>query len=1680
MPRQALAEALGRQSHDLDNWHAIARYLLLRKPQGFHDQAAQLFYPSRDAKAAPAVVRKLLDATGESWRVLEDQAAQLDSMDFNLRNLGIEAISHTTVRNLLLSGWVNRRLPLSITDAEYDYILSITPPDAWARDLVIHKTLAGTRVSAARAIGLATRVIDVVPDGSLLLDPSRLVVEHSDKGFQLQQDRLGLKRVDATRLLDLALRHESPAQHWRVVLTLLKDRQPRAELLDQLRTVPWLPTSSGVVAPRQLLHLPEIEQFVQIGLGTGHHDWVSSTELIEDLRQPDSLKVLVESRVLDRRNMLARLLKQLAEDPHFRIGLLHSAHVDGAEAALLPRNWVSTFRSDSKRFPAADLFARLHDDELAEAWQALLGTVPPARLYEHLEHLSERRKKPVEDIRDLYFLYLSAARDQDPDWLRHPGLKLLTKNGQWSEPKQLTLGQLGVAASHTLDEQQSELVRKAAATITSRKRPALAQGGTPESVPPGDVAECFANLWQYFRTWPTELERHIGALVALMGGHQLVRGYSRRLLGGDSGIPRDVVLERLAPNHLRGTASDFRQSVDNYRFALRIEEEGAFDAINLLDESITVPAESGHDSLIVGSIERIPASPQDHLSIRFIVNSERDPRAQKALLKNTAKYLLEEVYGWPSDGVASAFDWLDDRDHFPLEVAQENFLDAAFPYLRNQLGAKSNSLSTLFKRWEMARSDATAARLSGSEGLHQAEDNLNRIRLELKTLVETDEEAQQTILAAVRRKLRESQYQVGSIPFELLQNADDAVLELREFGDLEPQSHTRFLVVVTPGCLDLMHWGRRINYGLHKLGFHLDLERMLTLGASDKASFESEQGNTNPTGKFGLGFKSTVLLADRPKVISGDLAFEVVGGTYPMPIPRASDKYGHMTEALGNWGNTSDGTLIRLEGEHEEIATAVDRFLDLGAHLLLFTCEIQQLDIQVSGTTRLSSRRIRRPASFPNVEVVELQEQKPLFRVAMINGNGNLKLAVGLGENGFVGLRDGVPDIWVTMPIQDPGKRKLALNGAFAVDIGRAQLARDSRFNRQLAREFAPVLFEAFQGMFQTWQTDPMSVDRELGFSRSLGRALWDSLFDVLTHEVHHPSQGDATDEVIWEALWSSSGGARRFITECAALPTRLRPPYDSPLRLDDVGFVVPRLLDRSGAFAAFAESDSFRKAFPIGQTVSKEVHDLLRQVGIDTKAKEITLMRGIEAALGQSPKATTEVLNLLRVLRDSSVLDSKQLSEVESRSARALLGRVKFLNQASPAEFVDASSLLAKEDDGDGCAIVEFAPRSLLLADSYDDQQVELFLWCRGSVTVATETLTEWVKRAETDDARSAAAKFLTTSSAGHSVAFNLMEEGQGTWLETAPGQLGLDAPAQAKLGKLFGSQHHGEPDPTGTGVVHAVRPGPLIETNASRLFSSVAQLWARESSSLVKTYEAKTFPWPLDLRRDFDPDDRGQRRDWLTLLLLAGTYRLGRTTSEQNRDFLRKCRDQGWMDKFIHVGHIDAPGIERSAAWASVIDEFLEVTDSGEYFHWWSIFITIYQVSTWLDDYVELLLNLERASSDKEIRGAWRPRSSSAYSGSGIDVPSLERALKTGRPFVIRELLRRGVLSNPRLRAYAYFMSGPTKTSLARVVGAMPDDRMEASKMLHQKLSDALGDGADFMNCYDLPFTLGLHEAR
>ena len=316
--------------------------------------------------------------------------------------------------------------------------------------------------------------------------------------------------------------------------------------------------------------------------------------------------------------------------------------------------------------------------------------------------------------------------------------------------------------------------------------------------------------------------------------------------------------------------------------------------------------------------------------------------------------------------------------------------------------------------------------------------------------VEGRTDLQEKILDAVRRKIEQAQYRTQSIPFELFQNADDAVLELEklEVSREEIEQRSVFKVIASEDRLSFLNWGREVNqYRVSsstvdgsKFGFKTDLQKMIARNQSDKG------GKT--TGKFGLGFKSCLLATNTPHIVSGRLAVQIEGGL----LPNLSSEHETLfqqarTEILsGAFRPTIISLPLKQDIDGNEILSVFQRQAGL---LPVFSKQIHTLDINgelYSWQPRASE--IVDGLSFGSVRIPSKKRKTEIKIAAIKTAHGCFVFR--LGVKGAKELGNNVPKLWNLAPLLGDIKLGFAINAGFDVDIGRNLLAISSQKNREL------------------------------------------------------------------------------------------------------------------------------------------------------------------------------------------------------------------------------------------------------------------------------------------------------------------------------------------------------------------------------------------------------------------------------------------------------------------------------------------------------------------------------------------------------------------------------------------------------------------------------------------------------
>ncbi len=125
----------------------------------------------------------------------------------------------------------------------------------------------------------------------------------------------------------------------------------------------------------------------------------------------------------------------------------------------------------------------------------------------------------------------------------------------------------------------------------------------------------------------------------------------------------------------------------------------------------------------------------------------------------------------------------------------------------------------------------------------------------------------------------------------------------------------------------------------------------------------------------------------------------------------------------------------------------------------------------------------------------------------------------------------------------------------------------------------------------------------------------------------------------------------------------------------------------------------------------------------------------------------------------------------------------------------------------------------------------------------------------------------------------------------------------------------------------------------------------------------------------------------------------------------FSRKEREDRWLNSMLEI--IDSPN------------------DNQQYYHWIGFTgVRYFQFNRWLDDYMSVFQDIDKHKKPMTIETLMKPRSNPSYSGTGIEPPSVSRALGTvGIHFVLRELVRHEVIRNELIFSQCFVPSQKMK---------------------------------------------------
>lgn len=1705
----------------------------------------------------------------EEWRILRADAATwaMESLTVNQRKqlkLVPLNLSEPELIELLQRARPDQLSDFDVTEDKYGKLLEVFTEQhpALVKRLPIHPTIDGRHVAIE-----SNSEKPVYWDGGYRLDgdlqqSAVLLRMHKEEKYRELQSKLA-DVLGPQQVVELILKTATPEKYWKSILKAIeKSNEPFVEqILQALRRKRWFPTQQGARSGEDLICLTignvngdfsdtfigEINRIVQDCEAAYVPDWL----LDNQLQKAFQANCAVVAMRLQEWKILPNVDESLK-----RLGLLLGGISENTIGYLSPdrfEEWLLTdwnadlmpvhgvLKGVADRF-GMDACYRHVTSDIREPITSF------SRLQNILLHLANHhRSSDTRNERDrlwsmfqTYFYFL-LSHSECTGTSKLESLLLLSQDGTWQAPAELCLPPAsGISRRNVLAEDLATLVRERwpeTSSVGSESRP----GRSEDSAHPSDSAklreseDSVASVEQYFRSWEGNLPNDVvGGFVGLLGGDPRMEALANRYLGKRS---LDETRRNLHITPSGIGARPLRMSDQRVQVVLVSEEFTQTN--NLLGQQFEAPLVAEIESILVGfgTGRHVQCSDVDGVRTLTIQLRRFDPSmtgldadASTILLAAAAEILLIEGFELPANEdlhslVQKTFEDLRESDQLEIRVTQQLILEDA-ELLLSQLGLQSDSVFgpvlaelTRYKRLRAER-DHNQRQFNRRSSWTEREVDEERTtpNQTLRHLLENDCDGQFRVLKAVRQRIQgHNQYNPAAIPFELFQNADDACQERYElFASSIECDSLRFHI--SSDVMTVQHCGRCVNQvpagadpRTHKLAD--DLRKMLTPWLSSKDASDHETTEIQLTGKFGLGFKSVFLVSDRPRILSGRIACEIVGGVFPKHIgvdeQALFDRYlDTLTPDMRREATVIELPLTKVNSTGNvaddeglpPVSTIVGRFNVLAHVLVVFARQIRKIHVHSDILGRDCSTSWTDTAvpdvphcfkgtfqPLPNIVPPEDSASRPATKASRVllmrctRHSGALLLA----QDGrkFVSLPDDMPTLWVTAPTLHCLETGFALNASFSLDPGRAQLGRESPENERIARDLGRELGERLVGLFNHCrQIGWKQFCSDVGFDPTANEyEMWNSLWESLGSSLAGlPTTSDAAS-LLRQIFWGEEGAALKLYRECPVLPGRLNgASFRNELStLSQVRFAVKGILANDDGYGLMCVRDwpAFKERLGDGHVISERIASQLR------------------ALLDYTPSGVEKVYELTDLLAweitDQCVApeDAHRFGEVfvgdalqkcdrgEEERLLKLLRELQFKNRKG--EFVPAGKLIIghqpqgapSEARSDERKRAMFAPEDRVLSGEYSAVGLAFFEICRERLNAPASELAEWVLRADTEAKREAASIYLADGELGRAVQTEIKLRGgiEGTWLESFTKSDEFREMTPTQQGQLVGLLSDQQGQRVIDAIVKNAEQGSYsTHANPAEALKRVHRWWLEAGDRFIRDYEHRTYPNGGLRHLSGDRDDRF-RKDWVVLFLLGQTHTMGRTIAEQHREFLRKCDREGRLDMF-------ASSERDPAQWMSWINEFLDSPqDDAQFLQWMKQFVGIYQVSRHLDIYIhafEAVEQFERQFTLQEI--TWLSRSAE-FQGGGIDAPQLTRVLGMGQCFVLRELVRKGIITNAKAHQHCYVPVKRVRDLLAylgcRGLG-QTSQKWDLSRDIHRFLCDHLGiEASRFGLAFDIP---------
>ena len=1721
------------RSDDADFW--VALRCLLHGDINSRESTVTLFDETGAAPVLLRLLEKVLAAANQPWRrIAASVAGQLGLTAQRRQDLNLVPASEANV-DALVKDLGPANLDCSdLSTADCDFILERFSDIDVLRGLNIHETVDGRRVGIAPHTYVHDQQFAGLP-----VEFDELVTRVRPRNGYHRFDNpdgsnwlVNILSWDA--VIEIALSQSAPDRWASAILTAIGHRgNLRADLRERVRTVVWLPSTTGLpVKPADLMHVPGAEAELdklpaeilsnRVPLGRLHKDVLNHDAF-------DTFKKTILPFIQEALDVLAGLLQR---DAAWATGL------SGEWTAEQVGDWVCAFEGTPPEVvPVAALIRALHTakdvrDLLPGFLLRISGKLSATVYANALKHMAdEHRDKDADSRRPIgrvFLRYLRFVNAEGAEFTRRvlsgEQVCLLSAAGAWIPPSQLAFACNGLPTQSCLCDEQAE-------ALPALRPPENVLVAEPEE-PPGHARRQFDLLLRetpqvlrrYFSTWRDEVPPEcIGAFLTVLGDDEGMVRLAREFLGNRS---LDGVRQDIDAYSTPQIGQPLRVQAGQYRFACVAHGSRRVGLLSLLGTRFSTDLAGQVRTLFLGDGLEVYHGDGNWyrrtLHLAPIPADQFTPDQLGEILLNSTTGILHNVYCLREIRLGPLWKRLSHSAQLHIRIAQNRVVDAAQAFLR-QVGAhRTPEVEAVLREWDTADRRRAEAEEAGRGVPHEAHQQLLGAKNRLRELLKGHAQTQQATLTAVRHKIgRDYGYEPVSVPFEMWQNADDALVELGALGhDCNRAEKLGFVVEIGHSGVRFAHWGRLVNEfqgadgrQFRNRGFDEDLEKMVVQAISDKRA--GEQPGEAVTGKFGLGFKSVFLVTDSPEVVSGSVDFAIRGGIYPLRLSdgqRAALESSLRALAPDYWRR---GTIIQLP-LRSDMPVNQDEvlriFRRLAPMLVVFSRRLKRLRFRAADNEETEVRW--EPASVADIEGMECGamsalENSPVRLALALSravGNDRVQFLLGVDADGFVPLPDDVPAFWVTAPTRATTGYGFAVNGPFEPDVGRAQLAPQSKKNRQLAGELAAALTNRLTALHAkaTANWDGLRGALQLA-SGTTANHLWESLWEVLGRRLAGKCRKDDGSPVAALArriLWESpADGLPAFYRQCAALPTGLWGDYGALTKLTVLRFVASGALDREDVFKAVSQWTAFRKRVSAGAISShRQLASTLTSLGVTLEAAELVkLTDAVGWELSERRLADSDLATCLGKLIKPDFINKLreglpgERDEQEQKTLSELLSEVKF--QAADASWHKPTALVVDERDevaADEKLRAAFAPQECRLNPAYTGPGLAFFLACRPRLEAGVEAMAEWILLATSEPTRVAALHYLLKGELREHLAEELRRQrDDNKWLWQLKSGLFdwfKDRFSEAERFEILAyrlrlfdeqlrqaaeteeqeeQQDEQEPEAVQPWTVRELRKwweqqgkptgDYTLEGEANWELFHGGALWGEE--------QRKT-----ELKRLLElPGDTSGKSLWYRLFGYACLVSAGRTMTELRRFWIQRLNAEHFWER-TSKGEFSRETQEIFER--AVTAEFTNMTAGGEQAYFWRrVFYDIRKVHRMVqNEFPAVLLDLVNQGHGEHLRQFLRTGHL-----PGPDqrpwIGTFGQSADTPLGFIIRELVRLEVITDKAVLPYAFYVCRPVLRALVKIRWIADVDSGFSGESWLMMLQTDAENGPKLMPYFDIP---------